>query len=266
MRSVSDLLDLTGRAALVTGGTGNIGRAIGQALAECGARVALTDRVDPAAAVSDLPAVASGEHAGLIMDLTDEAQVRATPDKVIDAIGSLNIIVHCAAFVGTDTRSGWTTPVEEQDLDTWREALEVNLTAPFALTQAAIPHLKTSDHGSVIHIGSIYGVLGPDWSLYDANDVPGTPAAYGASKGGLLQMTRWLATSLAPDIRVNAIVPGGVERATAPRFKEAYEARTPMARMATEEDIKGAAAYLASDASAYVTGQCLMVDGGWTAW
>ena len=117
MRSVSDLLDLTGRAALVTGGTGNIGRAIGQALAECGARVALADRVDPAAVVSDLPAVASGEHAGLIMDLTDETQVRATPDKVIDAIGSLNIIVHCAAFVGTDTRSGWTTPVEEQDLE-----------------------------------------------------------------------------------------------------------------------------------------------------
>lgn len=266
MRSIPDLFDLSGRAALVTGGAGHLGRAIGAALAECGARVALLDRVDPTPAASNLPEVEGGDHAAFPLDLAVEDQVRAAPDAVVKALGRLDIVVNCAAFVGTDARSGWTSPVEQQSLATWREALEVNLTAPFALTQAAIPHLRATGQGSVINIGSIYGVLGPDWSLYDPSDVPGSPAAYGASKGGLLQMTRWLATSLAPEIRINSIVPGGVERNTPARFKDAYEKRTPMDRMATEEDMKGAAAFLASDASSYVTGQCLMVDGGWSAW
>jgi len=266
MRPVEALFDLSGRAALVTGGAGHLGRAIGSALAECGARVALLDQVDPTPAASALPNVEGGDHAALAIDLAIDDQVKAAPQAVVDAMGRLDIIVHCAAFVGTDARSGWTTPVEQQSLSSWRDALEVNLTAPFALTQAAIPHLRASGHGSVIHIGSIYGVLGPDWSLYDPADVPGTPAAYAASKGGLMQMTRWLATSLAPDVRVNSLVPGGVERATPERFKQAYTSRTPLGRMATEEDMKGAAVFLASDASAYVTGQCLMIDGGWSAW
>ena len=266
MRTVTSLFDLSGRAALVTGGAGHLGRAIGAAMAECGAQVCLLDSADPGSAVSDLPSVDAGAHAALTTDLNVQAEVQAAPQAAVDALGRLDILVHCAAFVGTDARDGWTTPVADQNLDTWREALEVNLTAPFVLTQAALPHLKKDNTGSVIHIGSIYGVLGPDWSLYDSDDVPGTPAAYGASKGGLMQMTRWLATSLAPEIRVNAIIPGGVERNTAARFKQAYEARTPMGRMATEEDVKGAAVFLASDASAYVTGQCLMVDGGWSAW
>jgi NAD(P)-dependent dehydrogenase (short-subunit alcohol dehydrogenase family) len=266
MRSVPELFDLDGRSALVTGGAGHLGQAIASALAECGARVALLDRHDPSAVASGLPSVDGGEHAALTVDLSLEDQVQAAPAAVADALGSLDIIVHCAAFVGTDAHTGWTSPVEQQSLSKWREALEVNLTAPFALTQAALPYLQENGYGSVINIGSIYGALGPDWSLYDANDVPGTPAAYAASKGGLLQMTRWWATSLAPDVRVNAIVPGGIERDTASRFKTAYEKRTPMGRMADEEDVKGAAAYLASDAARYVTGQCLMVDGGWSAW
>ena len=264
MRTVSQLFDLTGRAALVTGGAGYLGGTIGAALAECGARVALLDKADLTSAVSDLPAVDAGPHAGLTADLSNATEVQAAPQAAVDAVGGLDVLVHCAVFVGTDARDGWTTPVAEQSLDTWREALEVNLTAPFALTQAALPYLKARGTGSVIHIGSIYGVLGPDWSLYD--DAPGTPAAYGAAKGGLMQLTRWLTTTLAPEIRVNAIIPGGVERNTAPRFKSAYETRTPLGRMATEEDIKGAAVFLASDAAAYVTGQCLMVDGGWSAW
>ncbi len=266
MRTVSNLFDLSDRAALVTGGNGYLGRTIGAALAECGARVCLLDKVDPQSALSDLPTVDTGAHAALTTDLSVTDDVQAAPQAAVDALGRLDILVHCAAFVGTDARDGWTTPIADQNLETWREALEVNLTAPFALTQAALPHLKANNTGSVIHIGSIYGVLGPDWSLYDTSDVPGTPAAYGASKGGLMQMTRWLATSLAPEIRVNAIIPGGVERNTAARFKQAYEDRTPMGRMATEEDVKGAAVFIASDASAYVTGQCLMVDGGWSAW
>ena len=116
-----------------------------------------------------------------------------------------------------------------------------------------------------MNVASIYGLVGPDWRLYEGTEI-GNPAAYSASKGGLLQLTRWLATTLAPDVRVNSITPGGVFRDTPEPFLSRYLSRTPLGRMATEEDFKGAIAYLASDLSAYVTGQNLVVDGGWTAW
>lgn len=268
MRSVSDLMSLKGRVALITGGAGHVGRAIAEAYAELGAAVVLLDRPDSKA---DTVARALTETYGILataldVDLSDEAAVRKVPRRVADMCGRLDIIVNNAAFVGTDGLEGWTVPVEDQDIGTWRAALEVNLTAPFVLVQQAVPHLKASGNGAVINVGSIYGVFGPDWRLYDKATVPGTPAAYGASKGGLLQLTRWLATTLAPDVRVNAVVPGGIERGTVGEFKERYTARTPLGRMAREEDLKGAAVYLASDMSAYVTGQCLMVDGGWSAW
>ncbi len=225
MRSVSTLFDLSGRTALVTGGAGHLGKIIGASLAECGAHVALLDKTDPTPAVNELLSVDGGDHLGLTCDLADEAQVQAALEQANETFGRLDVLVHCAAFVGTDDLEGWTTPVEKQSLETWRQALEVNLTAPFALTQAAIPYLKAHGTGSVIHVASIYGVLGPDWSLYDAADVPGTPAAYGASKGGLVQMTRWLATTLAPDIGSTPLSPAGwnatPRRASKPPMKSA---------------------------------------------
>ena len=117
----------------------------------------------------------------------------------------------------------------------------------------------------MINVGSIYGMVGPDMRLYEGTTM-GNPAAYAASKGGLLQFTRWLATILAPEVRVNSITPGGVWRNQPEAFHERYKARTPLRRMAHEEDFKGAVAYLASDLSSYVTGHNLLVDGGWTVW
>jgi NAD(P)-dependent dehydrogenase (short-subunit alcohol dehydrogenase family) len=267
MRNFASLSSLKGRVALITGGAGHIGRAIAETYAELGAAVAILDRPgtgaeEVAANLTDIYGVLTTV---LGVDLADEAAVRKAPQRVVDTCGRLDILVNNAAFVGTDGLEGWTTPVEGQSIGTWRKAVEVNLTAPFLLVQQAIPALKASGKGSVINIGSIYGVVGPDWRIYEEADF-GTPAAYAASKGGLLQMTRWLATTLAPHVRVNAIVPGGVERNTPNGFRRRYQARVPLGRMATEEDFKGAAAYLASDLSAYVTGQCLMVDGGWTVW
>ena len=267
MRTFAALSSLKGRVALITGGAGHIGRAIAETYAELGAAVAILDRPGAGAeeVARNLTETSGVLTTALSLDLADEAAVRKVPQRVVDACGRLDILVNNAAFVGTDGLEGWTTPVEGQSIATWRRALEVNLTAPFLLAQQAIPALKASGKGTIINIGSIYGVVGPDWRLYE--DVSfGTPAAYGASKGGLLQLTRWLATTLAPHVRVNAIVPGGVERNTPPAFRRKYVARTPLARMATEEDLKGAAAFLAGDLSAYVTGQCLMVDGGWSAW
>lgn len=265
MASLQDLMTLNGRVAAITGGAGHIGRAMADALAELGAAVAVIDVARAADTAADLAARHGVPAAGFTVDLADDAQVAALPGQVAQALGGLDILIHCAAFVGTSGLTGWVVPFEEQSVDTWRKAMDVNLTAPFALTQAALPWLRQTGRGSVIMVSSIYGLVGPDMRLYDGTGM-GNPAAYATSKGGMLQFTRWLSTVLAPDVRVNAIVPGGVARGQPEVFVERYKARTPLARMAVEDDFKGATAYLASDLSAYVTGQVLSVDGGWTAW
>jgi NAD(P)-dependent dehydrogenase (short-subunit alcohol dehydrogenase family) len=127
------------------------------------------------------------------------------------------------------------------------------------------PLMEGCSGASIINIGSIYGLCGPDLSLYEGTEM-GNPAAYAASKGGVIQLTRWLATVLAPEVRVNCLSPGGVLRNQPEVFIERYIRRTPLRRMAVEEDFKGAIAFLASDLSSYCTGQDIAVDGGWTAW
>src|SRR5882757_2253710 len=266
-RSLRELMSLDGRVALVTGGAGHIGRAIGHALAELGANLAVIDisASGCAEATAELSQRWPIAAAGFDCDLEHSEGVRELPRRVRERFGRIDIVVNCAAFVGTSGLEGWAVPFEQQSDKTWRRALEVNLTAPFVLVQAAAVDLRASGHGSVINISSIYGLAGPDWRLYEGTDL-GNPAAYAASKGGLIQATRWLATTLAPPVRVNAIAPGGVFSDTPEPFLSRYVARTPLARMAREEDFKGAVAYLASDLSAYMTGQCLAVDGGWGVW
>jgi NAD(P)-dependent dehydrogenase (short-subunit alcohol dehydrogenase family) len=237
------------------------------ALAEMGAAIALLD-VDEHTTLQAAERIrtAHGVRTMAIgVDLTDDAAVRAVPGRVVKELGGLDILVNNAALVGTSALGGWAVPFDQQTVETWRLAMEVNLTAPFVLTQACRDKLAASGHGSVINIGSIYGMVAPDMCLYAGTDL-GNPAAYAASKGGLLQLTRWLTTILAPKIRVNAITVGGISRNQSPAFHARYAARTPLGRMASEEDLKGAVAYLASDLSAYVTGHNLVVDGGWTAW
>ena len=267
IRPLSSLMDLEGRVALVTGAAGHLGSVMAEALAELGADLVLVDL--DAERATDLAHRLEGGHGIRALaagaDLEDEAAVRALPHLAQDQLGRLDILVNNAAFVGTSGLTGWAVPFAEQTSDTWRRALEVNLTACFALSQEAAPLLKQHGKGSIVNIGSIYGVYGPDLSLY-AGTAMQNPAAYAASKGGLLQLTRWLATVLGPQIRVNAICPGGVARGQPQVFVDRYVNRTPLGRMAQEEDFKGAIAYLASDLSAYVTGQTMMVDGGWGVW
>ncbi len=271
MKSVQGLMDLTGRMVAITGGAGHIGRAMASAVAELGASVAI---VDQDLAASEAVAVGLWEEfggssgssfGGFQTDLADEVAVRALPGEIAARMGGLDVLVNAAAFVGTSDLEGWAVPFESQSVDTWRKAMEVNLTSVFSLTQAATPFLKASGRGSIINVSSIYGVYGPDMRLYGDTGM-GNPAAYAASKAGLIQFTRWCATVLAPDVRANAITPGGVLRGQDSGFVERYERKTPLGRMATEEDFKGAVTYLASDLSAYVTGQNLIVDGGFGVW
>lgn len=267
MRTLNSLMSLKGRVAVVTGGAGHIGTAICGALAELGAAIVMVDLDEKACAktAARLRKVWKVPVLPLVVDLADERAVRAVPVHVLRRFGRIDILVNNAALVGTSALKGWAVPLSAQRSDTFRRAIEVNLTAAFVLTQASAPALRKSGHGSVINVGSTYGLVGPNLDLYEGTKM-GNPAAYAASKGGLLALTRWFATVLAPKVRVNAVTPGGVLRGQAAPFLRKYTARTPLKRMATEEDMKGALAYLAGDASAYVTGHNLVVDGGFTAW
>jgi NAD(P)-dependent dehydrogenase (short-subunit alcohol dehydrogenase family) len=254
MRSLVELGDLAGRRALVAGGAGHLGRAAVQALLEAGAQVA----------VADLDGAPRGTT-GIQVDLADEEGARSAVREASERLGGLDVLVHAAALVGTSALEGWAVPFAEQTLAAWDAALRLNLGSAFVLVQEAREPLARSGHGSVILFGSIYGVVGPDPALYDGTGLA-NPTAYGAAKAGLLQLVRYLATELAPAVRVNAISPGGVARGQPDAFQQRYRDRTPLRRMAVEEDVKGAVAFLASDLSAYVTGHNLVVDGGWTAW
>lgn len=266
MKSLAQLMDLHGSVALITGGTGMIGRTLAGTLAELGGEIILVDR--PGSQFAELEEQLRRDHScrarSRACDL-EQGAARAEVIKWLGAeVGRLDILVNNAAFVGESGLSGWVTAFPEQSVDTWRRALEVNLTAIFELTQGVAPMLAAGK-GSVINIASIYGVAGPDLRLYEGTAM-GNPAAYAASKGGLIQLSRWLATVLAPAVRVNVISPGGVARNQPDAFVRRYVERTPLARMATEEDFKGVVAFLATDLSAYVTGQNIIVDGGWTVW
>jgi len=266
MTTVKDLMDLRGRRVLITGAAGGLGTIMADSLAELGADLVLVDLHD--GCCGKLAKEMSEKYGVTIQAIKcnlEEENDRIDMVEEVLANGGLNILVNNAAFVGTSGLTGWAEPFESQTISTWRRALEVNLTAVFHLCQSFTPALRSAEGASIINISSIYGQSGPDWSLYEDTNMT-NPAAYSASKGGLDQLTRWLATTLAPDVRVNAISPGGVERGQPHSFVQRYTARTPLGRMGTEDDFRGVIAYLASDLSAYSTGQILKVDGGWSVW
>jgi NAD(P)-dependent dehydrogenase (short-subunit alcohol dehydrogenase family) len=266
MRAINDLINLSGRRALITGAAGGLGRIISHSLAELGADVILVDRLG--SELVELANEIQGTCNVKVQTHCCDLESQCEREKLISELklqSKLDVLINNAAFVGVSELKGWSVPFSDQSIETWRRALEVNLIAAFHLCQGLAKLLQASDGGSIINIGSIYGECGPDWNLYTDTSMS-NPAAYGASKAGLMQLTRWLATTMAPKVRVNAISPGGIARGQPEVFIKRYEARTPLGRMASEEDFKGAVTFLATDLSSYVTGQNLLVDGGWTVW
>lgn len=267
MKTLYELMDMRGRLSFITGGVGYLGKIMSETLAELGSDLILLDLNNELldAEKNRLESNYGIKVTTIQFNLENTSEINSVVEKHLKNINKVDVLINNAAFVGTSDIQGWVTDFKNQSVDTWRRALEVNLTSAFALSQSLSDLLKNSHNGSIINISSIYGEYGPDLSLYSDTHM-GNPAAYSVSKGGLNQLTRWLSTVLAPNVRVNTISPGGIYRNQPEVFCERYRERTPLGRMATEEDFKGTIAYLASDMSKYVTGQNVYVDGGWGVW
>lgn len=263
----SELFSLEGKKIAITGAAGHLGSALAAVVADAGADLYLVDRDAPGleAVAATLGARAKGPVEVFVADLEDEASRKAFVEVLGYKTSRLDGLVHNAAFVGTSELEGWAVGFKDQSLETWRRALEVNVTSPFHLMQLMLPLLEAASAPSVVSIASIHGILGPDWGLYEGLPMA-NPAAYAASKAAVIQLTKWLATTLAPSIRCNSVSPGGLERSQPSTFVTRYQERTPMGRMGGENDTVGAVVYLLSDASSYVTGQNIVVDGGYGAW
>ncbi len=264
---IDTLLCLEGRTALVTGGAGHLGRVIAKTLHSLGASVIIADHFSSErnSAVLNKFNLEFPDFVLVDCDLECDIARSRLIKKIENEYKNLYVLVNAAAFTGASDLEGWSCNYKEQSLATWKRAIEVNLTAPFHLCRDLAKVLLENEGSSIINIGSIYAHLAPDWSIYDDTNM-GNPFAYGASKAGLNQMTRYFSTALAPNVRVNSINPGGILRNQNQQFINKYESKTPMRRMATENDFIGAIAFLASDMSKYITGITLNVDGGWGVW
>jgi 2-deoxy-D-gluconate 3-dehydrogenase len=274
--TIQQKFDLTGRVAIVTGGGGLLGAEFCRTLAEAGASVVV---VDLNAATSTMTAAAltnSGHTATAIAgDITQPASVKEIVAHTLAVFGRLDILVNCAALdpkiePNAQNPGEAKGAFEDFPLDLWNAALTVNLTGTFLMTQACIqPMLAQEQRGSIINICSTYGLNGPDQRIYvkDGQRLAFKPIYYPVTKAGVMGFTKYLAAYYAgTSIRVNALTPGGVFNNHEDYFVRNYSAKTIMGRMARKDEMNGALLFLASDASSYMTGSNIVVDGGWTAW
>jgi NAD(P)-dependent dehydrogenase (short-subunit alcohol dehydrogenase family) len=267
--SYKDLFDLNGKVAVVTGGAGILGQNFCMGLSELGANVAVVDiNLDKA---SETAKIISNLHKGNIhgfaCDVSDPSSVKEMVEEVVSEFGEINIL-HNNAACKSDNLDAFFAPFEEYTLDQWREIMSVNIDGMFLVAQAVGNQMiKQGKGGSIIQTSSIYGVMAPDQSIYEGSFYLdrkiNTPAVYTTSKAAVIGLTKHLASYWADyDIRVNTLTPAGVESGQNDEFIKRYSARVPMNRMAGESEIVGALLYLASNASSYVTGQNIIVDGG----
>lgn len=297
MGKFHDLFDLTGRVAVVTGGAGLLGGEFCRTLLEAGANTVIADIDEGAAqdtAISLNETLSDNQMAtrdlqqralAIQTDISTKFSVQQMVDKTLSEFHRLDILVNNAALdpkfdhpreaiLEEDNKlknkiDPLTISFEDFPLDLWNQALEVNLTGMFLCCQAVGKQMIEQGRGVIINISSIYGLAGPDQRIYRRRGEPPQykPAYYSVTKAGVIGLTSYLATYYAgKGIRVNALTPGGVYNEQDEDFLQAYSARTLMGRMAEKNEMNGALLFLASDASSYMTGSNVVVDGGWTAW
>ena len=274
--TIQEKFDLTGRVAVVTGGVGLLGAEFCRTLAEAGAAVVVVDLNASASQGMADPLTNSGfKSLAVPTDITKPDSVNALVEKVLSTFGRLDILVNSAALdpkFDPDAVNKGITPgaFEDYPLDLWNAALDVNLTGMFLMTQACVkPMIEQGKKGSIINICSTYGLNGPDQRIYvkDGERVAFKPVYYTVTKAGVMGFTKYLAAYYAgTEIRVNALTPGGVFNNHEEYFVKNYSAKTILGRMAKKDEMNGALLFLASQASSYMTGNNVIVDGGWTAW
>ena len=250
---------LDGQVAVVTGAAGRLGRVWIDALASAGATPVGVD-------ILEADAGSDGTHE--VADITDRGSLAAAADRIEEETGPVGILVNNAGIDQPPDAGSRTYAVEDVPLDDFRRTLEVNLLGTFNATQVFGARMRDRGGGSIVNIGSLYAAQAPDPRLYDHLQVDPPflkPAAYGASKAGVVSLTTYFARLWGPHgVRVNALSPGGVAGGQDQEFVRKYTERVPLGRMAEPEDLVGPLLFLASDASRYVTGQNLRVDGGIT--
>ena len=268
-----DLFSLKGKTAMVTGGAGILGQHFCKGLASAGANVAIVDiNRGHAQKLADEVAQTYGVKAfAFDYDITQPSNVKELLREAKDIFGRIEVLHNNMAGKTNDLELFF-APYEKYDMETWNTIMNSNLNSMFLVSQAVGAHMQEEGiAGSIIQTSSIYGIMAPDSRIYEGSEYMGvtinTPAIYSVTKAGVIGLTRYLSTYWAKEnIRVNSISPGGVESGQNETFKSKYSNRVPLGRMARASEMVGALLYLASEASSYMTGQNIVVDGGLSAW
>lgn len=272
METVPNLFDVSGRVVVVTGGCGQLGRQFCAALASRGARVAALDQAADAGRARDVLGDLHDRILSVPVDITNRASIESALASVNSAWGEPHGLINAAAL---DSPPGAPAaengPFESYPETSWDRVMEVNVKGTFLCCQVIGGQMANAGRGSIVNVASIYGVVSPDQRLYEYRRQAGQtfykPVAYAASKSALLNMTRYLATYWADrHVRVNTVTFGGVFNGQDEAFLAGYHARVPMGRMARPDEYNGAVIFLLSDASSYMTGSNMVLDGGFTAW
>lgn len=272
MTNVIDSFKLTDQVIIITGGAGLLGSEYARAICEAGGIPMVAD-IDYVGAQKVAKSVGGGAMA-IEVDVTKKESVETMVQGTLKKFGKIDGLVNNAAldpkFDGKNA-SEHTNSFENFPLEIWNKSIEVDLTGMFLCAQAVAPAMPASGKGSIVNVSSIYGLVGPDQKLYEKKNSKAPksykPVTYSVTKSAVLGLTKYLATYWAgKGIRVNTLTPGGVSKGHEDEFVENYSVRTPMGRMAKKNEYNGAVVFLLSDASSYMTGSNLVIDGGWTAW
>lgn len=268
---LDDLFNLKNKAVIITGGTGLLGRAFTRAFLECGAKVVFTstsqDKADGFA--GELKKQFGGNVLGLAVDVSKKEDVQMMVLRCCEEFGKIDILINNAGIPGNFSSDTVAPIFENYPRGEWDKMWNINVTGPFLCAQEAGKEMVKTGGGAIINISSIYGIVGPDQRIYEKEGGEQfiKPVSYSVTKGAIINFTRYLAAYWGDkNIRVNTLAPGGIFNNQDPDFVKKYSDKTPLGRMAKTEDIVGPVLFLSSDASQYMTGAILVVDGGWTAW